>query len=136
LKKTHGGARAGAGKPKGTKNAKTLEKEAIREHIRQRVVRDLDPMLDAQIDNAKGIKHFMKRDPKTGKFERLTDPDQIVAALNADGAEEGSSYWIYAKDPSPQSWTDLANRAADKPKEQEQDLNLRGALKILHEVPE
>jgi hypothetical protein len=29
-------------------------------------------LLDAQIENAQGLRHLMMRDPKTGKFERVT----------------------------------------------------------------
>lgn len=129
-----GGKRDGAGRPKGSKTAATLSKEAARELLRQRVLKDMEPMVAAQIAHAQGISHFMLRDPKSGKFERLTDPDQIQAALNADGAEEGSSYYIWTKDPSVQAFTDLMNRALDKPKEQEADLNIRGALRMIHEL--
>ena len=126
----------GSGKPKGYKAPATRDKEAARELARALILQSLEPLIAAQIANAKGISHFMLRDPKTGKFERLTDPDQITAALNADGAEEGSSYYIWAKDPNVQAFTDLMNRALDKPKEQEQEVKLSGGLAITHEVPE
>lgn len=130
LKNTHGGKRAGAGKPKGTKNAATISKEVAREILRQRVLKDMEPMVAAQIANAQGISHFMLRDPKTGKFERITDPDQIQAALNAEGATEGSSYYIWTKDPSVQAFTDLMNRAIDKPAEQQQDIKIDSTLVV------
>jgi hypothetical protein len=104
------------GKPKGYKAPKTLEKEAARAILRQRVTERLLPMVDAQIDNAMGIRHFIVRGP-AGKFERLTDPVQIEAALNAEGATEGSTYWIYTKDPCTPAFTDLLNRTIDKPAE-------------------
>src|SRR5215831_15835218 len=70
-------------------------------------------MLDAQFDNAEGLKHLMMRDPKTGKFERITgDAEQIDEALKSDNA-----FWIYTKDPSVQAFTDLLNRAIDRPAE-------------------
>jgi hypothetical protein len=34
-----------------------------------------------------------------------------------------------------QAFTDLMNRALDKPKEQEQELEVKGALRIIHEMP-
>lgn len=109
------------GRPKGSVAAHTAEeranKEAMRLELRERVKKAFGPMIDAQIATAQGISHFMLRDPKTGKFERITDPDQIQAALNADGAEEGSSYYIWTKDPSTAAFTDLMNRAIDKPVE-------------------
>lgn len=125
-----GGKRPGAGKPKGYKHASTirnaLNKEAAREVVRALVLAEIGPLVRAQIAHAQGISHFMLRDPKTGKFERITDVDQIQAALNADEAQEGSSYYIWAKDPSVQAFTDLLNRALDKPKEQEQEFKVSG----------
>lgn len=107
------------GRPKGSVSAHTAAeratKEAMRLRLRQKVHEAFDPLVEAQIANAKGISHFMLRDSKTGKFERITDADQIQAALNKDDAEEGSSYWIWTKDPSTAAFTDLMNRAIDKP---------------------
>jgi hypothetical protein len=55
----------------------------------------------------------MMRDPKTGKFERITgDAKQIDKALKSKNA-----CWIYTKDPSIAAFTDLLNRAIDKPAE-------------------
>jgi len=41
----------------------------------------------------------------------------------------GNSFWIYTKDPSVQAFTDLMNRALDKPTEQVQ-LQEQGAIEI------
>lgn len=102
------------GMPKGHVTKKTLEKEAAKALIRELVMERLRPLVNAQMDNAQGISHFMLRD-KSGRFERVTDVDQIQAALNADDAEEGSSYYIYTKDPNVQAFTDLLNRTIGKP---------------------
>src|SRR5215471_21347476 len=109
----NGGARPGAGTPAGQKMQKTLEKEAARELVRQTVTENLGPLLAAQIANAKGICHLMMRDPKTGKFERITgSAAQIDKALKTK-----SAVWIYTKDPNVQAFSDLLNRAIDKPSE-------------------
>jgi hypothetical protein len=128
----HGGKRAGAGRKKGSD---TLTKEAAREYVRGRVSAELGPLLDAQLANAKGLAHFFLRDSKTGQFVRVTDPKQIEIALNmGDGGEEGTYYWIHTKDPSIQAFTDLLNRALDKPKEQEIDVNLRGEVELVERL--
>lgn len=119
LKSTHGGARAGAGKPKGTKSKATLSKEAAREIVRQMVLAEMRPMIDAQVANAKGLKYLVTRDKKTGKFSRVTE-----AMARLSGKEEIIEVW--EKDPSVQAFTDLMNRAIDKPKEQEQEIKLTG----------
>jgi hypothetical protein len=81
----NGGRRPGAGRPKGSKSTKTLEKEAAREFVRQVVTDHLESLLAAQIDNAVGLKHLMMRDTKTGRFERVTgDAEQLDKALQTD----------------------------------------------------
>ena len=62
----------------------------------------LGQYLDAMSDNITGIRHLMMRDPKTGKFERITgDAKQIDKALKTSNA-----VWIYTKDPNVQAFTD------------------------------
>jgi hypothetical protein len=91
----------------------TIAKEEAREFVRTYITNHLQPLLDAQINNAEGLKHLMMRDPKTGKFERITgDAKQIDKALKSKNA-----CWIYTKDPNVAAFTDLLNRAIDKPAE-------------------
>ena len=112
-KGNNGGARPGAGKPRGVKWPSTLRKEEARELVRQYVTERLPQFLDAMSDNIVGIRHLMMRDPKTGKFERITgDAKQIDKALKTK-----NTFWIYTKDPNVQAFTDLLNRAIDKPAE-------------------
>ena len=107
----HGGARPGGGRPRGRKMLKTLQAEQAREHVRQRVIARLDPMRDAQFDNAEGLKHLMMRDPKTGKFERITgDAKQIDKALKTKNA-----VWIYTKDPKGKPTEQIQLSGADGP---------------------
>lgn len=97
----------------------TLErKEAAKEILRELVLDRLAPLVRAQIDSAMGISHFMLRDPETGQFRRLTNEIEIEAALNAPGAAEGSTYWIYTKDPQTPAFTTLMDRAMGKPTEE------------------
>jgi len=100
------------GVQKGYKAPHTMEKAAAREYVRERVISALRPMLNAQIANAMGVGHLFTRD-KAGKFTRIED-EQEMERLLADGVE-GEHYWIFTKDPSVQSFTDLMNRALDKP---------------------
>jgi len=123
------------GRPKGSKTKTTLDKEAAREYVRQRVTTELGPLIDAQLQNAKGLAHFFLRDEKTRQFVRITDPKQIEIALNmGEGGEEGKYYWIHTKDPSIQAFTDLLNRALDKPKEQEQAIHVTGEVELVERL--
>lgn len=114
------------GKKKGYRAPATLEKEAAREAVRRRITERLIPLVDAQIDSAIGINHFMLRDKLTGQWQRLTNPDQIVAALNDPRAKHGSTYLIYTKDPNAQAARDMLDRAIDKAKEQLQEIKVEG----------
>ncbi len=114
------------GPKKGAVYKPTIQKEQAREALRQIVLKHMKKLVQAQLDNATGIAHMLLRDKKTGQFERLTKLADIQAALNDPDAKEGSTYYVYTKDPSVQSFTDLMNRALDKPKEQAQEVTVSG----------
>lgn len=113
-----GGKRIGAGRPKGTTGIPqqaTRDKAAMREAVRRVVEKHMDEMLESQIAHAKGIKYLVARSRAGGKFERVS-PDQLDKMLA--GQDDGSIVLeVWDKDPSVQSFTDLCNRAMDKPTE-------------------
>lgn len=96
-------------------NETTLRKQAIRARILAKFEAEVEALVEAQFDNARGLKHFFLRDPKTKQFKQITDPEQIEVALNS--GDEGSYYWIHTKDPSTQAFTAIADRAIDRPTE-------------------
>lgn len=107
--KGSGGRKPGAlSKTTITANA---EKEALRQYLRAKVAARWEPLINAQLDNAIGLKHLMLRDPKTGKFEHIKEEADIARAL----ASDGETHWIYTKDPNSASAIDLFNRVIDKP---------------------
>jgi hypothetical protein len=114
----HGGKRAGAGKPKGSLATQTIEKMAAREALRQIVLRDLEPLVAAQKAQALGLKYLVTRG-SDGKFVKVTEA--MAGKLTGDEIIE-----VWEKEPSTAAFTDLMNRALDKPKEQEQDVNVKG----------
>jgi hypothetical protein len=128
LKKSHGGKRKGAGKPKGVKWLSTLDKEQARAAVRSMVVAALAPLVEAQIENAKGIKYLVVREKATGKFLRVGE--LRAGSLKPD--EEIIEVW--EKDPCVQAFTDLLNRAIDKPKEQEQEIKLTGEAELISKL--
>jgi len=118
-----GGKRPGAGRPKGSKN-NLLSKAEAREAARALIMPHLEPLIAAQVANAKGLSYLVVRDKKTGRFVRF---DKQPHELSAD--EEMVEIW--SKDPSVQAFTDLLNRAIDKPKEQPQELQHSGSLDLV-----
>ncbi len=99
-----------------------IPKSVVREAYRVLAMPFIKPIAEAQIARAMGISHFMLRDPESGEWRRLTDPDQITAALNHPDASAGSTYYIHTKDPDMAAISDLLNRCLDKPKEQPQEV--------------
>ncbi len=93
-----------------------MAKETARELVRQKITESLQPLIDAQVSNAQGLKYLVYRDKTSGKFERVKDLDAV------DQSKETIEVW--EKDPSVQAFTDLMNRALDKPKEQVQEVAL------------
>ena len=130
--KQNGGKRPGAGRPKGTKNPSTITKEAARDALRQIVLREMETLVGSQIAAARGIKFLVARHRISGKFVRVTET--AMKALLAGGDDTDLELVeVWQKDPSTQAFTDLMNRALDKPKEQEQEIKLTGELTVVSE---
>jgi len=115
------------GKKKGYKSPSTISKEQAREAVRVTVIQHMGRMLAAQIAHAQGIGHLYTRD-KAGRFSKIETEAEIDKLL-LEGREH-EDYWIFAKDPSVQAFTDLMNRALDKPKEQQQEVKITTAADL------
>ena len=123
------------GPKKGTKYKPTLAKEAAREVARELITAHLEPLITAQLANAKGIKYLVVRDKKTGKFIRVTEA-MARHRLPKQGDEGEETVEVWEKDPSVQAFTDLLNRALDKPREQLQELKVSGELELVEWLDE
>ncbi len=116
MPKPKGGKREGAGRPKGVLNPATLDKAQAREALRAVVIQHMGVMLEAQIKNAQGIKYLVKRAKAGGKFEKVS-ADQLDTVLA--GQDDNSLILeVWEERPNVQAFTDLMNRALDKPVEQ------------------
>ena len=129
---SRGGARPNSGPKKGTKYAPTVSKAEAREAHRRVIEKFALRMIRSQVAAAIGIGHVYSRD-QHGKFTRIEN-EAVAHQLLTEGTE-GKDYWIFLKDPSTAAFTDLMNRAFDKPKEQERDITLDGSLVIKIEKP-
>lgn len=125
-----GGTRIG-GKPKGYKAAKTLTKELAREALREIVMAHMVEMTAAQVAQSKGLKYLVTRDKKTGKFIRVTE---AMAKQKSGLSENEEIIEVWEKDPSTPAYTDLMNRALDKPKEQEMEIKLTGEAEHIEKL--
>lgn len=121
-----GGKRPGAGRPKGSKEKGTLEKEAARELVRQYVTTRLEPMLEAQVEAAKGYKYIVARDVKGGRFRPISEAELKKHDPNRTIVE------VWEKPPHTGAFTELLNRALDKPVEMQQvDMTVHASEKVL-----
>lgn len=118
------GKRGKRGPAKGAKYKPTLQKEAAREALRAIVLAEMQELVSAQLSNAKGIKYLVTRSKRTGKFVRVTEAMAKAKSPDGELADDEEVIEVWEKDPSVQAFTDLLNRALDKPKEQEQEINL------------
>lgn len=107
-----------------------MDKLQAREFVRQYITAQLQPLLDAQVANAKGLKYLVTRDKRTGKFVRVGE----AMARTKQGQDE-ETIEIWEKDPSVQAFTDLFNRALDKPADPVQQLDITGALEVHWKTP-
>jgi len=121
-----GGARPGAGRKKGYKEQGTLAKEAAREALRAIVTEHMREMAEAQIAAAKGTKYLVYRNKQGGEFRTVTKDMIENGILEKDNV----TIEVWDKQPSTPAFTDLMNRALDKPAEQKQEVELTGELRV------
>lgn len=130
-----GGKQPGAGRPKGKKNASTLEREAVLAAFRQRAMRLADILLDSQLSLARGINILFRIDKeKVGKGKEaryikkrpveVTDiveirmfVDGLVDKGDMDDEKDPSAayYYISAVSPSNQAIDSILNRTFGSP---------------------
>lgn len=116
------GRKAGPGLPKGYKFKHTLEREAARRHLEARIIEELDPLIQAQFDVAKGVMVMFAREKngegaRVGKLYRVTSPEEMLDLLNSDGQNGVDYYYLSAKDPDGKVLENLMCRVFGKPKE-------------------
>lgn len=119
------------GRPKGSKSQTTKDKEAAREFVRQYLTEKLTPVADALLSRAQGVRYFVTRNKKTGKYELVTNPDQVVAALNGDDENTGE---FYTDKPDVSAIREILDRTLDKAKEQEQEVKLTGEVALVERL--
>jgi hypothetical protein len=105
-----------------------VPKAVVREAVRVAIQPHVKALVEAQVAQAVGIKYLMARDAD-GKFKRVvSETPEDLDALIADG---GTILEVWTKDPSTPAFTDLMNRAIDKPKEQEVEVKITGSDELL-----
>lgn len=120
-----GGKQPGAGRPKGKKNASTLEKERVLAGLRQRIMRNVDRIYDSQLSIAQGQQFLYRINiAKNGTRSKaeLVESEFIIRSYldgeldNAKNAKgETEFYFITTKEPNNFAIDSMLNRAFGKP---------------------
>lgn len=142
----NGGKRPGAGMPKGKKIQKTLVREEMKEKLQQRVLGNMQLLLDSQFNLAKGVQLLYKISTvqvktKDGKWreerqkpELVTDRYEIEQYLSGeyDSPNKGEDYYfITTKEPENKAIDSLLDRVFGKaPQTVEVSGNFQSTLKI------
>lgn len=96
-----GGARPGAGRPKGSVEAKTLERQAVKQAVIDRIHANADRLVSAQLSKALGETYLMKQTTVgTGSKARreteiVTDPETIKQFLDNELDYDHNTEYYY-----------------------------------------
>jgi hypothetical protein len=137
-KKKWGGAREGAGRPKGGMNYSTLERMKIKKALEDRIHQNADRLLNAALTKALGESYlFCRRTIGSGAKQRtetelITDTETIIAYLNdeLDNTDE-EYYYISTKPVDMGAIRELYDRAFGRP---QQKVEETGEKKLIIET--
>lgn len=129
--KQNGGAREGAGRPKGSENKQTREKNAAAKLFRARVAKNADRLFNAQVSIATGTQVlFVVHTDSKGvrrKPEMITDIETISRFLDENEGEDGTMdngqnttedyYYMTTMQPNNMAIEGMLNRAFGRAKE-------------------
>lgn len=120
-KSKRGGSRPGAGRPKGSKEPQTIEREATLKAYRSRVCRQAERLLDAELVVAQGCS-YLYRKPKSApkgeprKAELVTDPEVIRKFIDGElDHDELDWYFITTERPDTGTIRGMFDRTFDRP---------------------
>jgi hypothetical protein len=109
-----GGKRPNAGRPKGA----ISEKSRTLLEVKDRIAKNADFILNAQLAEAKGTHLVYRLNPIAKKYVLVTDADEITECLNNyEGLTDGSLYIVTASKPDVKAGQYLLDRAFGKPNE-------------------
>lgn len=119
----NGGARPGAGRPKGSENEATKERRVALERFKGRVEKHADRLFNAQAKLATGEQYLFcvttdtdSKGKSTKRTEIVTDPETIAAYLD-DTLDKGDDeyYYLSTKPANNMAIDSLLNRAFGTP---------------------
>lgn len=120
--KKNGGARPGAGRPKGKMNALTIEKMKIKKEFEDRVAHHAHTLFNAQMTLAMGTQFLLKRTKVKNKkgwrwtpFEKVTEEQEMIDYLDGKFKDDTSQYFLLtAEKPDSKAIDSLLDRGFGK----------------------
>lgn len=126
----HGGAREGAGRPKGSENEETKRRRLADREYKERVVAHIHDLFNSQFALARGLTHLYRIDEEKNddgkvlkrKHVIVTDPEEIRDVLDElDGSESGTFddnyYYITTRVPDIRAIDSMMDRVFGRPKQ-------------------
>lgn len=117
-----GGARPGAGRPKGSMNKTTKEQKIAEEYFRSRVINSISKLADSQFNIAQGCSYLYKIETTRigkkrvkGKPILVTDQSEIEHYLAGDYDDQNDDYYfITTEKPDNKALDSLMDRVFGK----------------------
>ena len=106
------GNKYSTGRPKGAKGKTTLEKEMALAAFKERVMKAMFPLLDSQMNLAKGCQYLYRVDG-VGKATLVTNPEEIQEYFEGKTDEE-KRYLITTEKPDNKAIDSLLDRTFGK----------------------
>lgn len=100
---------------------RTVLKHLALDTWRARMEAQLDPLITAQLDLARGTMVMFARESingeRKGRFVRVTSAGEIETLLNGDDENGSDYYYVSTQDPDGRMLIDIMNRLTGKPRE-------------------
>lgn len=118
-KSSWGGKRDGAGRPEGSQNKNTIEDKIVKEEFRQRVLKNMNVLINSQMSLAQGCQLLFKvkksKKGENAKPELVTRQSEIEDYLAGEyDDEDGVYYFITTKVPDNKAIDSLIDRVFGK----------------------
>jgi len=117
-KSNWGGAREGSGRPEGSKNKATKERQVVEQEMRSRVMKSAGKLLNSQINLALGTQMLFRIDKdekgNNKKPELVTTQEEIEDYLAGETDNNGSYYFITTAQPDNRALDSLLDRTFGK----------------------
>jgi len=135
-----GGARPGAGRPKGGKNAATLEKERVFAEMRCRIAKSTDKLLNAQMNLAEGCQYLYviktitdSNGKKTKQRPEIVERQSIIEKFLAGELDQMDDeyYYLTTEKPDNKALDSLFDRTFGKA---QQNIDVKSNGKVLATV--